>query len=536
METSNFANLVKDKNLRMRSLYKIVNKEGKTITFRPNKAQEYFLENRHNRNIILKSRRLGFTTFGAIDMIDNTLFTKNYRSLMLSYDEDSSKKIFDDQIMYAWNSFNFKSLYQVDTNSAKMLKLLFGDKDNSYSTVEVKSSGRGGRYDYLHISEFGKICARNPLKAREILAGTIPSITPLGTINIESTAEGSDGEFHDMFWDAWDRPTHIPLTNKDYKAFFFNWQWDEEEIAEIKEPNKFLPKEFIEYQRKHNEKCKINKNLKEITDIELTYWYGKFVECGKKWGVLLENYPTVPEEAFASSGRKMFDLNKLSDQEQYATTPNIIGDWSYYEMPKLGHSYILGADPSEGIGSDHSAVTVIDITKDVFRVVATYKNNMMPPDLFADELANKGLMYNSAFIVPEKNNMGYATVSRLKEIYPVHLIYAEERTDKETDKILDSLGWRTTSATKPKMMYRLANMLNEDALIIPDKTIIHEMRVYDKHEILDTRADENKTNHFDLLMSLAMAVEGSKVFQAVSEQVISHNPNLSTNDDPFSAI
>lgn len=533
-----FQDFIKDKMLRLNSLYKIVDKQGKTIVFRPNKPQKYFLENRHNRNIILKSRRLGMTTFGSIDMFDQTLFTKNYRSLMLSYDEDSSKKIFDDIIMYAWNSFNFKNLYKVDTNSAKMLKLLFGDKDQTYSTVEVKSSGRGGRYDYLHISEFGRICARNPLKAREILAGTIPAITPNGIINIESTAEGSDGEFHDMFWDAWDRPENIPLTNKDYKAFFFNWQWDEEEIAQVNEQmHEHLPKEFKEYQIKHNEKALKNKNLKEITNQELVYWYGKYVECGKKWGVLLENYPTIPEEAFSSSGRKLFDVMRLSQMEAEGTQEsNTVGDWTYYDMPKLGHSYVIGADPSEGIGSDHSAVTILDITKDKFKVVATYKNNMMPPDLFGDELANKGLMYNNAFIVPEKNSMGYATVSRLKDIYPTHLIYAEERTDRETDKTTDSLGWRTTGATKPKMMYAMANLVNEDAIIIPDKTIIHEMRIYDKNEIMDNRVDENKTNHFDLLMSLAMAVQGAKVYQATSDKIEVVNHNLSTVDDPFSAI
>lgn len=536
MEIS-FEQMSKDKNLRMNSLYKIVNKAGLTVTFKPNKAQAYFLENRHNRNIILKSRRLGFTTFGAIDQLDQTLWHKNYRSLMLSYDEDSSKKIFDDCTMYAWNMYNFKGLYKVDTNSAKMLKLLFGDKDNSFSTVEVKSSGRGGRYDYLHISEFGKICARNPLKAKEILAGTIPAITPGGFINLESTAEGSEGEFHDMFWDAYDRPVGTALTEEDYKAFFFNWQWDEEEISRIKEPNMFLPLEFKEYQKKHNAKVKESGGkLKEITDIELTYWYGKFVQCGKKWDVLLENYPTIPEEAFSTSGRKMFDLNKLSEQAQYEIKPEIVGDWSYYEMPKSGHSYIIGGDPSEGIGSDHSAAVVVDTTKDKYKVVATYKNNQMPPDLFAFELRDKGLLYNSAFIVPEKNAMGYATVSKLKEIYPAHLIYAEERTDKEDDKILDSLGWRTTGATKPKMMYALSNLLNEDALIIPDKTIIHEMRVYDKREVMDTRLDENKTNHFDMLMALAMAIQGSKVYQSTSETIMSFNTKLSTNEDPFGAI
>ena len=55
-----------DKNWRLRHLYTIKDRNQNKIQFKPNRAQQHFNANKHTRNIILKSRRLGFTTFKAI--------------------------------------------------------------------------------------------------------------------------------------------------------------------------------------------------------------------------------------------------------------------------------------------------------------------------------------------------------------------------------------------------------------------------------------------------------------------------------------
>jgi hypothetical protein len=60
-------------------------------------------------------------------------------------------------------------------------------------------------------------------------------------------------------------------------------------------------------------------------------------------------------------------------------------------------------------------------------------------------------------VAPERNNQGHATLTKLKEIYPPHLIWKEIKTDKETNQQTEKLGWHTNLATKPKMLFDLAD-------------------------------------------------------------------------------
>ena len=62
------------------------------------------------------------------------------------------------------------------------------------SSIRVATSVRGGTIHRLHVSEFGKICAKYPDKAKEVMTGSIPAVPKSGIIVVESTAEGQEGE------------------------------------------------------------------------------------------------------------------------------------------------------------------------------------------------------------------------------------------------------------------------------------------------------------------------------------------------------
>src|SRR3990167_8027188 len=87
-----------NKDWRMGRLYDITDIDGRKLVFQRNPAQLDFVRNRANRNIILKSRRLGFTTDEAIDSLDDALWTLNFHALMLSYDIPSQIEIFDKKV------------------------------------------------------------------------------------------------------------------------------------------------------------------------------------------------------------------------------------------------------------------------------------------------------------------------------------------------------------------------------------------------------------------------------------------------------
>lgn len=476
-----------NKEWRVNNLYKIRNKHNRIIKFERNAAQRHYNANKHNRNIILKSRQLGFTTDETIDMLDDCLWTPGFEALLISYDQPSSLDLFDKKIEFAWQNYpeQLRNLYTLDADRANKLK--FGYGDGSFSEIQVRTKARSGTYSRIHISEFGKICAESARKAEEIVTGTIPSVPTQGRIDIESTAEGESGAFYDMFWEAWDRGE--PNSPLEFKAHFYNWTWDKEEIDSVPLLEN-LPEAFGDYQRKFN-----------LSDKEISYYYQKFLSLGKSWRRLHQEYPTTPEEAFSSSGAKLIDQEAIEWQNKWILEGEKIGDWTYYLPYKANHSYALGADVAEGVGQDSSTAVVLDFkTGDV---VATYKSNQIAPDIFAHELKNGANRYGSCLIAVERNNHGFATLTTLKAIYDD--IYAEHRPVGYTDEETKKLGWHTNARTKPMMMFEVAEAIHESLIKLHDKSLISEARTYDKGDLGVIRFDEDQTKHWDLLIALAIA-------------------------------
>ena len=272
-----------DKEWRISNLYKIRNKTQQLVKFKRNRVQEDFKKNKWTRNIILKSRQLGFTTDEAIDSLDDALFNRNTECLLIAQNLDAGKAIFDKKIELAWKNLHpeLKGLYKVDTNSAQTLKFEFGD--GSFSSIAVDTSGRSGTFNRVHITEFADICKKYPNKVRDIIEGTIPAIPTNGRIDIESTSQGASGEFYEMFMQAWERGE--PKYPVEYKSHFYNWTWDEEVDSVIPETD--LPKAFKEYQKLNN-----------LNDREISFYYQKWLSLNRDWNSLHKEYPTTPEEAF----------------------------------------------------------------------------------------------------------------------------------------------------------------------------------------------------------------------------------------------
>jgi hypothetical protein len=468
-----------DKNWRISHLYKIRDKNKNLIQFKPNKSQNDFDKNKWSRNIILKSRQLGFTTLESIDNLDDALFTRNHDGLLIAQDLETALDIFNNKVDLAWSNYPLKQLYLVDRNSARKLKFGFGD--GTFSSFTVDMTGRSGTFSRLHITEFALVCRKFPDKAREILEGSIPAVPTSGRIDIESTADGSDGKFYEMFWEAWERGQ--PTLPTEFKSHFYNWQWDSE--IEITPEIASLPTDFAAYQQQH-----------KLSQKEISYYYLKWLSLNKDWNALHKEYPTTPYEAFLSSGNKLFDNLKLS--KQVLREGNRVGDWIFWEDWDLRHRYAIGADVAEGVGQDSSTAIIWDFTELKPKVVGRYANNKIAPDIFAYELKRGGEKFGTCLIAPERNNHGHTTISKLKEIYPERMIYKDDK---------DRLGWETNLVSKPKMMYDFNTAVNDELVEIPDRVLISEARRYDKEELNTNQFNEEATQHYDVLMAATIGFQ-----------------------------
>ncbi len=157
---------------RLNNLYWIVDKSGRRIRFKFNWAQEQLYRNLHYHNVILKARQLGVSTFVSLFMLDRCLFNSNVRAGTVAHDLPSAKGLFRDKVKYPYENLpeQLRAVRGALNDSSDELLL------SNNSSLRIATSMRSGTLNYLHVSEFGKICARFPDRAREVVAGSLNTL------------------------------------------------------------------------------------------------------------------------------------------------------------------------------------------------------------------------------------------------------------------------------------------------------------------------------------------------------------------------
>ncbi len=232
--------LLADKDWRLNNLYWITDKEGKPTRFRMTPEQREYFEGIHTRNIILKARQLGFTTEVCIIQLDAALF-ESAKCALIAHTLNDAKRLFREKVKYAYDKLPAEIKAANPASNDSSGELVFKKGGSLY----VSTSFRGGTLRYLHVSEFGKICAKYPDKAREIVTGAFEAVSTGCFATIESTAEGRAGYFFDYCQTAEKALLQgKPLSALDWKFFFFSW-WKSPQYAI--DPVESLPVRLLEY-------------------------------------------------------------------------------------------------------------------------------------------------------------------------------------------------------------------------------------------------------------------------------------------------
>ena len=278
-------------------LYKIMVKtddgEGTVVPFRPNRAQQRLIGKLWHRNVILKARQLGFTTLVAILWLDHALFNENQRCGIIAQDREAAEAIFRDKVKLAYDHLPdaLKSIMPLARDSAS--ELLFGHNNSS---IRVATSMRSGTIHRLHVSEFGKICAKFPDKAREVVTGSLPAVPLSGITIIESTAEGREGEFFRMTQKAMACAQQgKELSERDYRFHFFPW-WEAPEYR-VNPQTVLMTAKDGEYFEK------MESSVGLPIEEEQRAWYvaTRDNDFGGDPELMWQEYPSTPEEAFQVS-------------------------------------------------------------------------------------------------------------------------------------------------------------------------------------------------------------------------------------------
>lgn len=279
-------------------LYKIMVKgdgdeEATVVPFIPNRAQQRFMKRMWHRNLILKARQLGMTTLVAILWLDHALFNANQRCGIIAQDREAAETIFRDKIKFAYDNLpaQIRESFPLERDSAS--ELLFAHNNSS---IRVATSMRSGTIHRLHISEFGKICAKFPDKATEVVTGSIPAVPLTGVLVIESTAEGRDGDFFKLSQRA--QGLHQQkklLTERDYRFHFYPWH---------EEPRyRMNPQGVLMTERDTQYFDQIETDMGVTLDAEQRAWYAatRDADFAGAEDRMWQEYPSTPDEAFQVS-------------------------------------------------------------------------------------------------------------------------------------------------------------------------------------------------------------------------------------------
>ena len=448
------------------------------------------------RAIILKARQQGISTYCAGRVFWKSYFSPHSRSVVMAHDSATSDALFNMSKNLIRNMEGDLKPKEI-TSNAKEIKIQspwYKDNDavGSYRlyTAGSPEAGRGTTPTIAHLSEIAFW-----QHDEKILAGLFQGISQAaGTeVILESTANGAQGEFYRLWKGA-------VAGENEYLPIFLPW--------------------FItpEYRRQAPDGMELTVEEEKLVenyalDKDQLYWRRlKVAEGGKL--KFQQEYPATADEAFIVSGSNVFNVEKLNalvprpyvkrtewDPSSKMLEDNREGNLFVYDYPDWKEPYVIGADVALGVGQDYSSAVVMNKK---YEVMAVYRNNRIDPSAWGELLFYLGRYYNNSLLAVESNSMGIATLQRLDQMGYVNL-YKQTKVANVSNEEGERLGFRTTSATKPAIIGNLKNLIENEDIMIPDSTMIEELKSYISTETGKTEAAPGCYD--DTVIALAICAE-----------------------------
>jgi hypothetical protein len=170
-------------------------REGRPGKLKANKVQRTFEKKRGQRNIVLKARQMGLTTWVAARFFLKTIMQPGTLTLEVAHTQQAAEEIF--RMVHRFVDWLPEGLRAgpLRTGRSNVRQIVFPAMDSEYRVVSAadRNAGRGLTVQNLHCSEL----ARWPGNAAEILAGLRAAMAPGGELVMESTPQGEGGCFYE---------------------------------------------------------------------------------------------------------------------------------------------------------------------------------------------------------------------------------------------------------------------------------------------------------------------------------------------------
>lgn len=291
-----YLNTLDKKLWRIEHLYKIKDKKRKTVNLVLNPIQRLFWNNKTLRDIILKARKIGFSTMCLIDDLDETIWNRNYTSFIMAHRREDVQKLFQ-MVHFAYDNMPDQLKPKAEYYSRN--ELFFKDRN---SRIYVGTEARSDVVNRLHVSEVAFV-----ENAEKKMASSFEAVPENGSIVLETTPNGVGGYFYDLYQSAAGYVDSAVGVGSEFKAHFYPWYCHTEYAVPLTkqekrdvEANVYLNEEEKEFQESHN----LNYSQMKWRKLKKTRLVDQFDE----------QYPEDDISCFLSSGHPYFDMKKLQKQ------------------------------------------------------------------------------------------------------------------------------------------------------------------------------------------------------------------------------
>lgn len=542
----------------------IKDKRGKNIKPEPNVLQkkmfahyrECQIQQKPCKMIVLKPRQKGASTCAQALTYHHMRKHENLSGSLMGDIAGTSDKVFEIYRRYAENDLfpwdDGSSGLESSGNLADLIRL---PSKSAYGkeTAGSKNAGRSGTIQVGNMTEV----AFWPLGGeRDPALGYLQSLYDGDNISLvvaDSTPNGPSG----WFYRTW-------VQDNEWSKIFAAWFEFSDSVIPFRNPEELQT--FKDTLTDDEES--------EMERFDVTYenmhWRRRVLQdkCNGDVSKFRQEYPSDPEECFLMSSRPRFHVERLNEmvknssrlvpktgtmsvqaENKGAFLPERAGNWRVYEEPQHDSSYLISVDTCtgedqqmQGLAADpdfHSVQVWKAPFEDwhgdwhVARLVAVH-HSRLDIGILAQEVEGAARWYGGAFIVPEVNNSGLALLKYLLEMGLN--VYRRRRVNDANGMVEKSFGWSTDKITRKTVIDHMAAELLEGNFDIPDKDVLHEMKVF----VVNDRGKPQAApgHHDDHVLAAAIAlynIDRASTFKLpkkkrITNRMLRKNPGLMCPD------
>lgn len=449
------------------TLLKIRTKRRGLVVLSPNRAQSEYSAQCTKRNIVLKARQLGITTYVAARFFIHTITQPGTLTVQVAHTQESAEEIFRIVHRFWENLPEALQRGALARSRANVRQIAFPELDSEYrvATAADPNAGRGMTIHNLHCSEV----ARWPRDGADTLASLRSAVPDGGEIVLESTPNGAGG----MFYEEWQK-----AAKTGYTQHFFPW-WYEESYRQATASIGPLTSEEEELAQRF-----------ALRDDQIAW---RRTNRAQLRGLAAQEFAEDPVSCFRASGECVFDLEAIDRAAAACGDPletRDNGRLMIWFPAQAGKQYVIGVDPAGG-GSDgdYSCAQLIERRTGI---QCAELHGHFPLREFANRLVALAALYNQALLAVERNNHGYGVLAHLQSLGCTNL-YREGGQD----------GWLTSAVTRPAMIENLAAVLATEPGLFHSPRLINEFRTFVRQ--LDGSSGAAVGSHDDCVMAMAIA-------------------------------